>query len=293
MKNRDKKNVIIIILIVIIICLLGYFIYDRLGMSTSSNIVKDKSSENNLNDLENDEKEDNDQKITYTISYKEDEYITKNTAGYTISVSKRNLPVITNKNNQAAADKIVSSLTDISNEDWNGSIKEMADQVAEMESDKDLGLGVTYLFSTGVLTENRLTFRLEMDGSFGGVTWAGDTGYNYDAKTGELLTLESIAVDYNNLQNIMIEKIEEYIENYPYEINLNDYDGIEEAKNDPNWRKLLIELINQSGNWYFTETGIKICLPKYSVAVGASGIIKVDIEKNIFIHYVKEEYQVD
>lgn len=293
MKNDKSKNIIIIVLIIIILCLLGFIIINKaLEKELSKNNINNEVDNSTNNDVSDSNLEEENNQNVYEINYKEEEYVTKSKAGYIISTSKRNLPEITNKNNQEVANKIVSSLTDISNKNWNENIKETADQVSEMDSDKNLDLGVTYLYKTGIVNNNRLTFRLNMDGSFGGVSWPADEGYNYDAKTGDLLTLESIATDYNNLQNIIVEEIEKYIKDYPYDINLNDYTGIEEAKKDPKWRELLVKLINQNGNWYFTETGIEICLPKYSIAVGATGIIKVDIEKTTINQYIKAEYQI-
>ncbi|MBQ8681973.1 MAG: DUF3298 domain-containing protein [Bacilli bacterium] len=276
MKSDKSKNIIIALLIIIIVILVGI-----VGLVLTGTLSLNTSNNNQVGEEDNnDQEEKKEEKDLFEISYKEEEYITKNNKGYIISKSTRNLPVIINSNNQETADKIVTSLTTISDKEWNGSIKDTADQVSEMDSDKDMELGVNYLFETKVVNDNRLTFKLEMSGTFGGTTWAGEWGYNYDAKTGELLTLENISTDNIKLKEIITNEVVNYIEANSITIVVDD------------WKNEVSKLINTTGNWYFTDNGIEVSLPKYSISTGATGIIKVEIAKNVINDYLKEEYKI-
>ena len=276
MQNDKSKNIIIALLIIIIVILVGI-----VGLILTGTLTINTSNNTQISEEDNNEQEENkEEKNLFEISYKEEEYITKNNKGYIISKSTRNLPVIINSNNQETADKIVNSLTMISDKEWNDSIKDMADQVSEMDSDKDMELGVTYLFETNVITDNRLTFKLEMGGAFGGVTWAGEWGYNYDAKTGELLTLENISTDSVKLKETIANEVINYIEANSIAIIVDD------------WKNEVFKLINTTGNWYFTDNGVEVTLPKYSISVGATGIIKVEIAKNVINDYLQEQYKI-
>ena len=274
-----KKNIVIIFLILWGLGLSGYICYDKFFSKNDNDSVKEKDEKENES-LE----EVQDNKLSFDISYKEEVYTTRNKSGYIISTSKRNLPVINNSNNQDIAKKIVLSLTGISDKEWNENIKSMADEVVEMEgyenTTEDMNLGVTYLFTTGICTDRRLTFKLEMNGSFGGVSWSGESGYNYDARNGNILKLESIAYDYDKLMDAIIEKVENNLKSDSYSCLIDDYSS------------QLENLINMDGNWYFTDKGIRIVFPKYSIACGAGGVIGIDIDKNVVNDYIKDEYKV-
>ena len=270
--------VIAFIVVIVVIVIFGMFVKNFVQFN--NNIIEDDKDE----DTEEIKVDDG-----FDISYKDEEYVTRNKDGYVISTSKRNLPVIINDSNQNVADKIVDSLTEISNNEWNNNIKKMADELVEMYENisEDMSLGASYLLSTGVVTENRLSFIIKMDGSFGGVSWNGENGYNYDAKTGELLTFESIAMDYEDLNNTIYNEVKSYIERQEYVDDLWDDNA------NGTWTEILKELVSKSGNWYFLDNGIRIVIPKYSLGPGYIGIISVDVNKDIINDYLKDEYKID
>lgn len=223
----------------------------------------------------------------YYISYNDEEYISSNSAGYVISTSRRNLPVIVNEGRQDIADKIVDSLTLISDDVWDNSIKVTADEVVSSYENvgEDMDMGVSYMISTGVVTDNRLSFVMEMSGNFGGVSWDGESGYNYDAVNGAILTFDNIANNYEGLYNAIYDDVKAYIDNQDYVNDLgNDDNG--------NWEELLSDIIPESGNWYFTEDGIRVIIPRNSIGPSSVGNIIVDISKDNINEYLKDEYKI-
>ena len=277
--KENSKNIIIILLILIIILLGTLLVLLTTGTLTlnkveEKNTVKEKKETKEEINPQEEEK--------YIITYEEEEYTTKKSDGTQVSKSTRNLPKIINSQNQTAADKIVKYLTDISNKEWNESIKKMADQVAE-DNVPYTGLGVTYLYETGIETDNRLTFILKLNGGFGGVGWLSEEGYNFDKKTGDILTIETIAIDPTKLKEYITTKSIEKIE----ELKKNEGKCIID-----NYQSNLEEELNKVGNWYFASNEIKIRLQKYSIACGAGGITEIDIPKEEINQYIKEEYKI-
>lgn len=61
----------------------------------------------------------------YKISYKDEEYVTKNSQNNDSTINKRNIISIKNNNNEKSALDIESKLNDISNKEWE-EIKTMA-----------------------------------------------------------------------------------------------------------------------------------------------------------------------
>jgi hypothetical protein len=277
MENK-KNNIFIGILVGIIVMLLifiGLLFTGIIILNTNDSTKKDS---NIVSDNDTNTEEDSKSNI-FEITYKEESYSTKNSSGTVISTSTRNIPVIVNESNQQAADKIVSTLTEISDKEWNNNIKKTADEVAANDVPYT-NLGVTYLFSNGTTRQNSITFMLELNGDFGGTGWLEKSGYNFNTETGDLLTLESISNDYTSLKNKLFEESKNYITNDKYLSCLVE-----------DWTDTLPSLFNVSGNWFFNETGITISLPKYSVACGADGIIQIDISSEKINDYLLEDYK--
>ena len=61
----------------------------------------------------------------YKISYKDEEYVTKNSKNNDSTINKRNIISVKNNNNEKSALAIESKLNDISNKEWE-EIKTMA-----------------------------------------------------------------------------------------------------------------------------------------------------------------------
>lgn len=241
--------------------------------------VKKKSSSEEV--VEKSNNKENLEKSAFEITYKEETYISKNPSEYVISTNKRNLPVIasTKDSLESVANIITDILTDISNAGWT-SVKLQADDYSNdlfREKEENLNLGIEYLFNTGVITDNRLTFNLTMSGGFLSSEY---TGYNFDAKTGELLTLDKISKDVesaNKLKQTIKDEVNNYIK------NVNIYDDISDLDSE------ISKLISTNGNWYFKDNCIEIALPKYEVS---PGLIRIEINNSKINEFIKDEYKI-
>ena len=276
---KKENNNLTIFLLGIIILLLATILIPLVTNTITFNTNKPK--EEQTIEEQTEEKQEIEEKDTYKITYEKEEYTTKRSDGTESSKNTRNLPRIINPKNQSVADKIVKYLTDVSNKEWENNIKKMADEVTELPYDD---LGVTYLYETGITTANRLTFILTMNGGFGGVGWLSEEGYNFDAKTGDILTTDTIAINKDELKKYMLRKTNEKIA---------ELKKVENNCIRDDYQNNLEEEINRNGNWYFTQTEIKIKLQKYSIACGAGGITEINLPKEEVNQYLKEEYKID
>ena len=263
MKKENNKLLILVIgIIVILIVLCILFATNTISFNNKNNETS------NNQDGEN----------KYVISYDDDIYISKNNNNIEISKNKRNIVSIKNDSNPTSANLIQTKLNEISDFNWNKNIKPMADSVALDSTNYD-NLGVNYLFETGEINDNRLTFIANMSGSFGGVSWTSNEGYNFDAKTGELLDLNSIGTGvYDYLYNKSISEIE------------NNKDENYCLYND--WKNKVKESLNIAGNWYFTKSGIRVVFQKNSIGCSAQDITYVDIDKSDINSYLKDVYKI-
>ena len=162
-------------------------------------------------------------------------------------------------------------LNDISNKEWE-EIKTMAD---ESKENTYAGIGVNYIFKNGVINSSRLTFFANVSGSFGGVSWLSDEGYNFDAETGELLKLEDIGTG---------------VYDYVYNTCISNLEG--ETSLFDNLKDSVKEELNKEGNWYFTDNGIRIIFQKYSISDGSFGIKTIDIKKDEINKYLLNKYKI-
>ena len=268
---KNKGNILIVLLmgiiIVILLTLCILLATNTISFNVNSNKQNTGTQDNSKKDNNSDE-----EKNTYIINYEEEVYTTKNSQNTESTKSKRNIIKITNDNNKDAASSIETKLNSISDKQWE-EIKNMADETKENTYQ---AVGVNYLFKTGVINDNRLTITASMDGNFGGVGWTSNEGYNFDATTGNLLKLSDIGTGvYDYLYNNSINELEK------------DSSTLVE-----NWKEKVKEELNKDGNWYFTNDGMKINFPKYSLADGATGIITIDIAKDNINQYLFDKYKI-
>lgn len=92
------------------------------------------------------------------------------------------------------------------------------------------------------------------------------TGFNFDANTGNLLTLASICADTGNLKKVAKEYIVSACENDP-EIKEGLFEGYEEQ----------IDSIFAEGNWYMTNNGVVFVAGEYLLAPYAAGILEFEV----------------
>lgn len=271
---KKKNNGIVVFLLILIIVILGglcfLFATDRITFNNNSN-------QNNLNDKSNsgNQSQNDENKSSYVINYKEETYTTKNKEGIENTNNKRNIITIENKNDTNAASLIENKLNEISNKMWED-IKSTANDSYENSS---TGLGVSYLIETGEIKNNRLTFIVNTVGSFGGIPWDNNEGYNFDAVTGNLLKLDDLGTG-----------VFDYI--YSQSISQIEKESTESTCLEGDWKDRAKTELNKDGNWYFTKDGIKVIFPKYSIACGAEGSIIIDISKNDINPYLNAQYKI-
>ena len=247
-----KKNTIIIILLVVAIGLTAFI---TLLLTGTIKLNKNDNS-------------------TFNVTYKEEEYVKSTPDGIEIR-NLRNIPNITNSSNKEVANTITNYLTEVSNKEWDN-IKKTTDDVVESNV-KEEDMGITLLYKESIVTSGRLSFTLEMTGNFGGVTWNNESAYNFDAKTGKILTLKDIG---QGAFDIVKKECEDYIE-MSEEIKSQVYYEKEE-------RQSLDELLSKEETWYFEYNQLVIILPKNSIS---NQEVKIPIAKSKINDSLYEQYK--
>ena len=293
MKNFLRFIFILIILAAGIYIGINYNEYRRAredNTAVASNIndnTANETAENNSNT--NTENTVIDSKNDFIITYKDEEKIAKTKKGYIAITNKRNVPTIESKSNPEVAKKIEKELIKISDKMWND-VNENADEYAvDMDEylDSNSEIGVSYIISTGFKNDKIITFNFETIGSMGGVPWDGYSGYNFDIKTGERLTLKSISNNYSKFTKYIADEMEESIESQGLLDDVKEYISLEEGTT---LEDKLIEY-EESGNWYFKDDKLMIDMPKYSIGYGAMGTISTNINVKDINEYLKDEYK--
>ena len=268
MGKKSNGGIVVLMGIIIVILVVLCVLFATNTISLNYNSTKETTSQKN--DSKDDEK-----KNSYVITYEDEEYTTKNKDDVENTKSKRNIVRVKNENHSDAANLIENKLNEISDKNW-VEIKKTAD---DSDENPNTGLGVNYLIETGVITDNRLTFITNTDGTFGGVQWKDNAGYNFDATTGKILSLEDIGTGvFDYLYSKSISEIEK------------NSDG---SCLEGDWKDRAKEELNKEGNWYFTTAGMKVIFPKYSIACGANGITAIDINKNDINSYLYDKYKIN
>lgn len=274
---KKTIGIILAILITVVIMLL---VFIGLLLTGIVNInIDNKIKETNNNIINNEPKKD----ILFDITYMEEEYNTKSDDGKIVTNNKRNIPVIVSKDRPEVANKIVSYLTKESDEFWNSNVKPMADQMIETNIQTDL-LGVTHMFSTNLINEYIISFQLKTDGSFGGVSWNSISGYNFDAQTGELLSLNDI-----------MSNADDFIANECKDDIITIAKSSEKELNE-NWEnEFKNHIINNTKGYYLKKDGISIVFNKYEMEEILGflyGFYNINIPKENINNYLKEEYRI-
>ncbi len=285
--NEDKKSsvkvstvIFLVIIFVLIIALIVVYYEGMLKNKTSvETLVPDNSNaqESSSSIQQENVVEQPAQQVDakYEISYTEETYKSYRQDGSLTFENKRNLPVIKNTSNQTAADAIVKSLTDISNTKWS-EITKASDEYRE----SPYGEGVNYLFSTHLVNGKYIVIKAEESGSFGGVAWSAEEYYNFDAKTGKLLSLSNISSTPSSFEQFIYNKIISYVNSSDMTVSTE------------NLTKTVKDLVSsENGIWGFTEKGIEINLPKYSIGIGADGIRTILVDKSDVNQYLLDEYK--
>ncbi len=215
----------------------------------------------------------------FEISFRSEEYTTQDKEGKTVFYNKRNIPTVKNLANSAAATKIENSLREISDKNWNELTKSANEYTEGGMKAYDTPYGVSYVMKTAANNSKVVTIEANQSGSMGGVSWTAREFYTYDAQSGELLTIGTMAKNETELKNALREIIKNYVNNN-FSYIQNDVD------------KSIDEILNQNGNYGILDDQFVVVLPKYSFGSGADGVKTVEISKGVINSYLAEKYQL-
>ena len=140
--------------------------------------------------------------------------------------------------------------------------------------------------STSVVMRNDakiFSFAVDDYAYFGGAHGeGGTTGYNYDAMTGERLKLDDLAEDASAFKNHIRSYVKEQCEKEVYKERVFE-----------EYETYLDDAIFAEDSWYFTENGILISCPPYSLGCYAAGSINFEISYETLKAYgLKEDYSM-
>ena len=177
----------------------------------------------------------------------------------------------------------VAEWQDAQLEDW----EQAEDEYVQMASDdrktiEDFsGYALSYDISLKRLDHRVLSMTNSCYSYLGGVHpsyYVG--GINFDAATGELLSLEDIVTDYNNFSEAAVNYIINYLEDSEYA------DGL-----FPEYKEMVSDSFNDIP-WYFSADGIVIIYNTYEIAPYAAGTIEVPLPLQDFSDYFKDVYRI-
>ena len=183
-----------------------------------------------------------------------------------------------------AEKKIINYMKDVSDKEWDSIAKyskELIDDFDKKNGTIEEGeLGVDYSITSGLLNNSIISFNFGISGTMGGVMWADVHQYNFDAVTGDLLTLENVCQDVNTCKNTLFSY---YMEELKRDERFNDLNSGYEAGIKKN--------IYEIGNWGFTKEGLKFIVGKYEIADGASGLFVYTIPYSKVNSLLVEKYR--
>lgn len=274
-----KKNIFIIVLVIMVLGLGGFIAYDKLGLSmeTVSDKVDNKKGNFNKKDkVSADDKKDDTvtgdiaEKGKFKITYKDEDYKIGNVT------NKRNLPNISSDKYQGSADKIVASLIEKSNAEW-----EILKKGANEHQEIPWTAGVNYMLS--LIYENRsvLSFKFERSGAMGGVPWDKSVGYNYDVKTGKMLAFDEV-ISFGSREKFY-DKVILLLQKRADDANGGCLNG--------DWKDTVRNKMFNDGYWYFTDSGISFAFDRYELACGGFGTPVVTVPYSEIDGYLMDSYK--
>lgn len=289
-----KKQVLALLLTS---CLLLTACNNGTNNSTSSNLPVGTNETTTTEDEETEESRDNttteetadkedeaaEDAITITYETDDEEYTAEN--GDLIFEYRISYPVVNIKDNTTAQELINANLQEQrqSFQEYIQEAKEDATSFYEQSTDDEYPTSsyASYDYYEHRIDENIISFERIDYFYLGGAHGEGVyTGLNYDAKTGDLLTLNDIFTD----PELAMEQLNahlSYLASLPYyrELMYEDVDAD-------------ISCLLEEGSWYFAKDGIHFVAQPYALGPYSSGNITftVPYEK---LSDLKEDYQYD
>ena len=110
-------------------------------------------------------------------------------------------------------------------------------------------------------------------------------GLNFDAKTGQVLTIEDIAQDMDAFQEISVQEMLRQCE------DLKEQGALFDEEMLPGGLQGIFEGKMEGDEWYFTADGIRFISNIYEIAPYAAGNFMFDIPYEMINDVLKEEYR--
>ncbi len=264
---------------------------ENLNVTEQDNKDEEKNVEKEENTEVDENEENNTQQIAvdFKTNYVHDEYKVNNDRLNVSFVNTIEYPQVTSLLNTTAANKINNSIRTFVNEEWKY-VNDSADIYVNKQGNQGMKLGLNISIKESMINDNVITFSGKMDGSVGGVGWTTRYELIYNAKTGEKITIKDIAKDTNKLKNYIYDYVSQELQNNT-KITLFD-DSVQNWRTDLNNYITNIDNNDNQLQWNLTTKGMLISLAKYSVAIGANGVIEITIPYSKINSYLKAEYQL-
>lgn len=152
--------------------------------------------------------------------------------------------------------------------------------------------GMSYSENQGYGVERNdgkvLSFFVSFDNFEGGAHGSYmEYGLNFDAETGEVLTIEDIAQDKAAFQEISVQEMLRQSEDLKAQGMLFDDEILESVGG----LQGIMESKMEGEEWYFTEEGIRFISNIYEIAPYAAGNFQFDIPYEMINDVLKEEYR--
>ena len=287
MEKKSKMNLLVIVIIIVGSIFLGIIIGKSASKTpvninnvTSNTVVSNEISTDSVLEVS---AEENAATVKYDVSYSTEYYSSYNEKNERVCTSERNIPTVLNDKNPDSAKVIESDLRAIMDEVWENEVKPTSDEV-KISGNSETMLGVKYFVNMEYQSSKVITFSIKMNGDFGGVTWNVYELYSYDAKTGELITLDNVAKDSTSLKNVLIEKTKKVTTDNKIQIDDTGNVGVD---------NLLLEKMAMHGSFGIMGNGIHINYHKYDIAIGSAGVVEVVLDKETANTYLLENYIID
>jgi len=277
MKKSYKVMLLICVIGIAIVIVLISSIKQRKENNTVANTNNTSNTiKNNIGNGNNDEVPS--VVITYQAT---SEVFRINGTEHTITVFQ-DFPTV-RADKESVKNKIQETLGKIANEEFNEYKKEVENSIndkygidaSDMERTGDLT--VKWNFYTDRSDKKVISVKSIGSGNLGGAVWDEKRGYSFDTETGDLLTLDSIAIHAEACKKYIKDDTIKYLRANYKNIGMND-----QALNNLN------EIVNlDEVTWYFSNTGLTLCFEQYKLVPGA---FEYTIEYNKLVDLVKPEY---
>ena len=187
-----------------------------------------------------------------------------------------------------AATRTITEVFEKREQEFKRSVAELVEDAKEDTIVTDSGM--SYIQGQGYQTQRNdgsiLSFAFLMEEFLGGAHgYYMEYGLNFDAETGQVLTVEDIAQDVDAFQEISVQEMLRQSE------DLRAQGALFEEEMIPGGLQGIFEGKMEGDEWYFTADGIRFISNIYEIAPYAAGNFAFDIPYEMINDVLKEEYR--